>query len=147
MKFLTTLTQKTMARVTAELTTGQLSRVTKLGVVAAAVGSVALMGASTAAMATGLNQTMESVNTNTSYAADMITYGAYIMGTAFSVMGLLDVKKHIDQPGQNPLKNGLGKIGTGGLLLFLPYVLNTAMDTVGADGAASDLQKMGDTSI
>lgn len=138
MKLFKKLADTAVAHVVADFTTGQLRRSTKMGLVAGAVGYVALFGLSTEALATAtvLNDTLSNTVKNTNKMADAIAYGSYIMGTGFSVLGLLDVKKHVDNPAQNPLKNGLGKLGIGGLLFALPYVTNTALRTTG--GAADD---------
>jgi len=95
----------------------------------ALVAGGAMMAADPAAANT-FNTFASSVAGNTNNATKIINTMSYIGGTALAAFGVLDMKKHVENPSQTPMKNGLAKLGFGGLLLMLPYVSNTIADTM-----------------
>jgi len=52
-----------------------------------------------------------------------INYASYIIGTAMGVAGVSKLKAHVDNPGQTPIKDGLGRLGAAGLFIALPALL------------------------
>ena len=71
--------------------------------------------------------------------ATTVSYISYIMGSVMMVAGISGLKKHAEDPGQNPLNKPLGKVGAGAAFLAAPYVagmlLETSKETVGSEGS------------
>ncbi len=70
------------------------------------------------------------VSNRTSVIVDIVGYVCYLGGAVLSALGVVDLKKHVEQPAQNPIKNGLAKLGFGGMLLFIPFLSGIMMDTM-----------------
>jgi len=81
------------------------------------------------AQATDLNQYATNVATRTNKAVDIVSYISYIGGAVLGALGIVDLKKHVENPSQTPMKNGLAKVGFGGMLLALPTVIDIAQNT------------------
>ena len=98
---------------------------------AAAVTTGLMMGSPMAAHA---NQNMSNVSANimTSSAQlpNLISIVAYIAGLAMAVFGIMKIKEHVDNPGQVKLKDGIIRLGVGGALLALPFVLNVMTNSL-----------------
>ncbi len=82
-----------------------------------------------AAFATTLKTSIDSAGTQMTSLPIYINYASYIMGTVMGVTGISSLKKHVDNPGQEPLKNGLGRLGAAGLFIALPSVLTIMSNT------------------
>jgi hypothetical protein len=95
------------------------------------------------AFATGLDGYISTVSENTNSVVDIVTYFSYIGGAALSALGIIDLKKHVENPGNNPLKNGLAKLGFGGMLLAFPSIAGVITDTVGSDATVLEYQELG----
>ncbi len=98
---------------------------------AAAVTIGLMAGASTAAHA---NQNMSNVTDNIVKSSaglpNLISIVAYIAGLAMAVFGIMKIKEHVDNPGQVKLKDGIIRLGVGGALLALPFILNVMTNTL-----------------
>jgi hypothetical protein len=81
-----------------------------------------------------LNTYVQNVSGKTNSVVDIVTYFSYIGGAALSALGIIDLKKHVENPGNNPLKNGLAKLGFGGMLLAFPSISSIVVGTV-SDGS------------
>lgn len=46
----------------------------------------------------------------------------YSYGFALSALGVINQRQHVENPGQTPLKNGLAKLGFGGMLFEPPQI-------------------------
>lgn len=88
-------------------------------------------------------QNMKNVTTNivnsTSSLPNLISIVAYIAGLAMAVFGIMKIKEHVDNPGQVKLKDGIIRLGVGGALLALPFVLNVMTNTL-SNGQAGQVQ-------
>ena len=107
-----------------------------LGVTATAV---VLFSDSAFAAAKGISQVgVEAVNKSFG-ATQVMSGGAYIGGTIMSLMGIVSMKNHVEEPGQNKLKNALAQLGLGAALLVFPaitsYVSNSVLTQEGNQGA------------
>lgn len=107
--------------------------------------AVALLGAYGTVMIVALHRTAQAetleaystvVSGKTNIIVDIITYISYILGAILAALGIVDLKKHVEQPTQTPLKNGLAKLGFGGVLLGIPFVTGIMQDTMNGSGAA-----------
>jgi hypothetical protein len=102
-----------------------------------AVATVGLMmGISDAYAGTGFQDATDNIVTSSSDIPNLISTVSYIGGAGLGVAGVLKMKQHVDNPTQAPLKDGLVRLGAGGGLLALPFVLNSMSTTIG-DSAAT----------
>jgi len=62
----------------------------------------------------------------------LLTQGAYVLGAGLSIAGLFKLKSYVEDKSGDDLQASLIRLGVGGLLLVLPFVLQTSQDTVGA---------------
>ena len=77
------------------------------------------------------------VSERTNIIVDIVSYICYIGGAILSALGIVDLKKHVENPSQTPMKNGLAKLGFGGILLALPFVSGIMQATMGGYGEAT----------
>jgi hypothetical protein len=95
--------------------------------------TVGLMASANVAQAGG-GVNMNDVTTNITNASagmpNMISIVAYIAGLAMGVFGLMKIKEHVDNPGQAKLKDGIIRLGVGGALLALPFILNVMTNSL-----------------
>jgi hypothetical protein len=70
------------------------------------------------------------VGTGTNNLAALINYVAYIMGILLVVQGIVDLKKHVENPGNTALRHGLIKLVTGGMFLALPFIAGMLQGTM-----------------
>jgi ABC-type spermidine/putrescine transport system permease subunit II len=98
---------------------------------AAAVTVGLMVGASDVAVA---NQNMKNVSDNLVASSqtlpNLISVVAYVAGLAMAVFGIMKIKEHVDNPAQVKLKDGLIRLGVGGALLALPFILNVATNSL-----------------
>ncbi len=102
---------------------------------AAAMTTAALSMSSASAFATGgdgFNKTAEAIADSTSSFTRLIALTAYIGGTGLAVAGIFKLKQHVDNPGQVMMKDGLVRLGAGGGLLALPFVMTAMQETISA---------------
>lgn len=101
----------------------------------AAAVTVGLMVGAKAASAAG-GPTMATVTDNIVVSSEglpnLISIVAYISGLAMAVFGIMKIKEHVDNPGQTKLKDGIIRLGVGGALLTLPFILNVMTNTLSA---------------
>ncbi|MBL8641356.1 MAG: hypothetical protein JNL76_04490 [Alphaproteobacteria bacterium] len=71
-----------------------------------------------------------------------ITAIAYIMGTLFAVLGILKIKDHVENPSNEPLKNGAIRLAVGGGLFVIPLITEAMQNLIGTNGTGVDVQKM-----
>lgn len=60
----------------------------------------------------------------------------YIGGSGLAMAGVLKLKQHVDNPGQTPMKDGIGRLAAGGLLFCLPILTNAIQGSI-ANGDAN----------
>lgn len=116
------------------------SRTTKLRALAvgAALTGVFLVSTSNIALAQqSLEDYSTEVSQKTNVIVDIVAYVSYIAGATLSALGITDLKKHVENPSQTPMKNGLAKLGFGGILLGLPYVSGVMLETMSGEGQAT----------
>ncbi len=114
------------------------------------LGSVALVAAITVlaspafAMPTGsgtgtgqMSDSIDNVRNNMSTLPILINYASYIIGVALGVAGVSKLKAHVDNPGQNPIKDGLGRLAASGLFISLPFLLDMIRNTQAVGGGSA----------
>ncbi len=60
---------------------------------------------------------------------------AFVIGIGLVTLGIIDLKKHADNPANNPMKNGISKLLVGGALVALPAGVAAIKQTVGLQGS------------
>lgn len=107
--------------------------------VLALTGTVFTLTTMGVAEATDLNQYAKNVTNKTDTIPSVITYVSYIAGAGFAATGIVDLKKHVENPTGTPMKNGLAKLGFGGMLLALPMLAGVAQSTTTGNAQAQYL--------
>ena len=106
----------------------------------AAVATVGfMMGTTDAYAGVGFQTVSTNITGSTAFLPDLISTVAYIGGLGLGVAGVLKLKGHVDNPGNVPLKDGLVRLGAGGGLLALPFVLQSMTETIGTGGTVSTI--------
>ncbi len=108
----------------------KLAVIALFGGVILASSDIAMAGAKT------FDSFTKDVTGRTKQTTNVISYISYIGGTVLAAMGVFDLKKHVENPSQTPMKNGVGKLGFGGMLLALPYITSTMSGTIGENTQA-----------
>ncbi len=66
----------------------------------------------------------------------LLTGLAYMMGLLFSVLGVLKIKDHVENPTQTQLKDGAVRLAAGGALFLIPVVTTAMQDLINTDAGA-----------
>lgn len=91
--------------------------------------------------AQGLEEIVDSTKGSLNGIPGLIQGVVYIGGAVFVASGILDLKKHVDSPSQNPIRNGLVRLIAGALLLAAPAAFTALTETFGvSDGGDFGLQ-------
>ena len=125
----------------------------KLARMSAVGGAAFTMGllSSTDAHATGgststsFNTIAKNITTGIDSLPAFLSAISYMMGMLFSVLGILKIKDHVENPSQTPLKDGAIRLAVGGGLFAIPIITDAMFNLVGSgDGAsAAKLNKIG----
>jgi hypothetical protein len=117
----------------------------RAGVVFTLMGGLFLMSTAGLALAGGtdFDDYSSQVSARTDSMPVIVTYISYIAGAGLAALGIVDLKKHVENPSQTPLKNGLAKTGFGGALLAFPTLASMAQTTAD-NGGAGVYQDFGD---
>lgn len=75
----------------------------------------------------------ENVNTSISDIPGLVTGLSYLIGLVFGVLGILKIKEHVENPGNEPLKNGVIRLIVGGALFALPILFDAMLTTINGD--------------
>lgn len=97
-----------------------------------------MMGVSNEALASSASfkSYTQGLATKTESVADVVTYISYIGGVVLAGLGIVGLKNHVENPSQEPMKNGLAKLGFGGMLLAFPTITDALQtDATGAGTA------------
>lgn len=109
----------------------------------AVVAAVALVASPAFAAAGGqLSDSLVNTRENLISLPIFINYASYIIGTALGVAGVSKLKAHVDNPGQTPIKDGLGRIGAAGLFISLPFLLDMIRSTQSVGTGAGTYQSI-----
>ena len=58
-----------------------------------------------------------------------IAFLCYMGGFVLGALGVVGLKQHVENPGNAPMKNGLAKLGFGGMLMALPPIVSAIQGT------------------
>ncbi len=82
------------------------------------------------------NDIGKSIVTNIASLPGLLTALSYMMGLIFSVLGILKIKDHVENPTQAQLKDGAIRLAVGGALFLLPVVTTAMQNLIGTDTTA-----------
>lgn len=101
----------------------------KLAALAVVVGATTL---ATSAMAQPLvvSNVLDNVITAGNGIPRFLTFMGYLIGSAFSLAGIMKLKQHVDNAGQVPMKDGLVRLAAGGAFFCLPIVTQAMQGSV-----------------
>ncbi|MGH1378522.1 MAG: hypothetical protein ACRBB3_06840 [Alphaproteobacteria bacterium] len=110
----------------------------KLGAIMT-TGMLASSGTAHAAAAAGNNFSSIASNINTSISSlpALIAAVAYLFGVLLSVLGVMKIKDHVENPTQTPLKEGAIRLIAGGALFALPILTEAMIESIGSGGTAA----------
>lgn len=103
----------------------------------AAIATVAAgMGATPALAALQVGNIVNNVSESANAIPRFLGLLGYIGGSGLAMAGVLKLKMHVDNPGQTPMKDGIGRLAAGGLLFCLPILTNAIQGSI-ANGDAN----------
>ena len=81
---------------------------------------------------------LQRTSDKTNSIPDAVAFISYLGGTALAALGIVSLKQHVEQGGQQkPMKDGLAKLGFGGMLLALPTITSVMQETTADAGQAA----------
>lgn len=95
------------------------------------------MMTSSAAQANNFNNIGENIVTSISNMPSLLSALSYMFGILLGVLGIMKIKDHVENPGNEPLKNGAIRLAAGGALLALPIIFESMVNTIGTGGASA----------
>lgn len=117
----------------------------KLSATTGAAFTMGLMGGMSDAHAgatTGFNQIADNIIRGISDLPGLLTALSYMMGLIFSVLGVLKIKDHVENPTQTQIKDGAIRLVVGGILLSLPIMTSAMQELVNTGDKAVDAQTL-----
>jgi hypothetical protein len=74
----------------------------------------------------------ENITNSASRMPGLLTALAYGLGLMAGVSGIIKLKEHVETPNQAPLRSGVVRLITGGMLFALPIVYQAMTNTIGS---------------
>lgn len=114
----------------------------KLGA-AMTAGLMASSGSAHAA-ANNFSSIASNINTSISSLPALISAVAYLFGVLLSVLGIMKIKDHVENPTQTPLKEGAIRLIAGGALFALPILTEAMLESLdeGNAGVAAETSQL-----
>ena len=112
----------------------------KLGA-AMTMGLMATSG--TAHAANNFSSIANNINTSMASLPALIAGVAYLFGILLSVLGIMKIKDHVENPTQTPLKEGAIRLIAGGALFALPILTEAMLESIDAGDTGASAQGSG----
>lgn len=90
---------------------------------------------STDAQANNFSTIGQNIVSSISQMPALLSALSYMFGILLGVLGIMKIKDHVENPGNEPLKNGAIRLAAGGALLALPIVFESMLETIDQGGA------------
>ena len=90
-----------------------------------------------AAHANNFSSVAKNMTTSMGNLPSMLAAVSYLFGLLLGVLGVMKIKDHVENPSQEPLKNGAIRLAAGGALFAIPIIYESAKNTIGSTGAAT----------
>ncbi len=102
---------------------------------AAAITAGLISGPAHAGQTQGnFNDIAENIITNISDLPALLSGIAYLIGILLGVLGIIEIKEHVEDPNKKELKNGAIKLAAGGGLFALPLIYEAMLSLIGTGG-------------
>lgn len=113
----------------------------KLG---AAMTAGLMASSGSAHAANNFSSIAENINTSISSLPALISAVAYLFGVLLSVLGIMKIKDHVENPTQTPLKEGAIRLIAGGALFALPILTEAMLESLddGNAGVAAETSQL-----
>jgi hypothetical protein len=111
-----------------------LKQINRTMLVASATFSVTAL-ASSAAYANNFNSIAGNMVNSIASFPTLISAISYLFGMLLLVLGIMKIKDHVENPTQEPIKNGAIRLAAGGALFALPIISEAALSTIGTGTA------------
>lgn len=95
------------------------------------------------AVASGIAGYSQELSAKVAPATEVVAFLSYMGGFVLSALGIVNLKQHVENPQGTPMKNGLAKLGFGGILLALPPVVEAMQQTGNVGGDSITVDKFG----
>ena len=89
----------------------------------------------TQAQANNFNSIGQNIVNSIAQMPMLLSALSYMFGILLGVLGIMKIKDHVENPGNEPLKNGAIRLAAGGALLALPIVFESMLNTIGTGAA------------
>ena len=90
-----------------------------------------------AAAANNFGSIANNITASISTLPGLISALSYLFGVLLSVLGIMKIKDHVENPTQTPLKDGAIRLACGGALFAIPIVMEAMYETIGSGGAGA----------
>jgi hypothetical protein len=129
-----------------KLINNKLNRMSAVSAAAFTMGlsSAEAYAAAPASGGNSFNTIAKNITTGIEQLPGFLAAISYMMGMIFSVLGILKIKDHVENPSQTPLKDGAIRLAVGGGLFAIPIITDAMTNLIGdGDGAkAAELNKI-----
>lgn len=114
-------------------------KLNKLSAMTGAAFTLGMIGSSDAEAAAtgGFNDVAGNIVGGINGLPGLLTALSYMMGLLFSVLGVLKIKDHVENPTQTQLKDGAIRLAVGGSLFAIPVVTSAMQELVSGSSATS----------
>jgi len=109
----------------------------KLGAVMTTGMMLGASGSANAAAGNNFGNIAENITTSISTLPGLVTALSYLFGVLLSVLGIMKIKDHVENPTQTPLKDGAIRLAVGGALFAVPIVMEAMYQTIGSGAGAT----------
>lgn len=89
-----------------------------------------------------LSDSIDNVRDNILSVTVLVNIVAYTLGFVMAVAGIAKLKAHVDNPGQTPIKDGLGRLAVAAMFVSLPFVIKMMQDTTSMGSGAVTYTKV-----
>lgn len=90
----------------------------------------AMVAASEAHASQDINEVIVTSGQQLQNVGDLVNVVCYGGGAVLAGTGLLNLRNHVNDPGQNPLRKAVGPLGVGAALLAFPTVGGIIQDSI-----------------
>ena len=105
-----------------------------IGAAAAVTAGVISSPAYAAQTQGNFNAIAKNIITNISDLPALLSGIAYLIGILLGVLGIIEIKEHVEDPSKKDLKNGAIKLAAGGGLFALPLIYEAMLSLIGTGG-------------
>ncbi len=107
----------------------------KTMMVALGLFAVVLMTADAAHATNNFSSVAKNMTVSMATLPTMLSAVSYLFGLLLGVLGVMKIKDHVENPSQEPLKNGAIRLAAGGALFAIPMIYEAAKNTIGSGSA------------